>query len=1124
MWILAFFGSMAFSAQEAPQSFTFDGRAYSNAAGTTPLLDVISTKVQILNPAQDCILYEETQSVSTTATNGYFTIQVGSATGAAKRSAGDSANSMTAVFSNVQAAITGKLVANGAGCVYNPASGDKRYVRVQMTPAGDGVTRTFSPNMALDSVPSALVAERAESLQGLAPANLLQVNGATASLTQANAESIFSTTNFPRLTTLLSVAPTAYVQTGANGSAAVPSVAGNPGAGLAAGQIWYDSSANLLKYYDGAVKTVGTSGGTTTLADGKIFVGNAGGVATEQTPSGDVSMSNTGVFAVNKIKATPVSATPTQAGHVLKYDGTTNYTPGFIGVADVRSTVAGNAQFFPTNCTAAQTITWSAPSDVMVCTDILVSGSSFSTQTAKTFFAGPTSGGAAAPAFRAITAADLPATIGATSVLTASNAYGITHTDGTVIVGSYINAGMGYLGTQSNHPLGFFVNDGPAKMTLATNGRFGIGTSAPNTLLEVRGGAAGSEVIRLTDSNDPTNQYGEIQFSSAGPNSMTLKTGYVAGTNSIILNPGNVEAMRATGAGTVGIGITAPTAVLHLKAGTATANTAPLKLTLGTNLTTPEAGAVEYDGTNLFYTDNTATRRTLAVDVTGGYLPKSGGTMTGDVTMAASGPVIKSTAGQTLSIYGGTTAAEGGLKLGSGGPTLYGKSGAVGIGITTPLYPLQMVSSGAGTQDSIGLSNYQAAAANVGSGVVFEGQGDQRLAGIYGAWADAGSNGYMSFKVYGGSYSEKMRLSSAGYLGVGTTNPEAPLTAFTTSGSGLLLDGGPTQQESPAIVFKGDSSVAGLSGSGIGRISYDSNNEWFTVSGGNIRLSTGRGIYWPGFGANNISLPTSGNGILHFDTTLKLETKSDNTGTTSVPYGKFGIGTNSPGTLFDVNQVTAGAVAMQADNAGTAFWKVLNPAGGATNTWNAADAVQYIGKDAVTSRSINAAGTINASGADFAEWVDWTAEKKPEMGSVILYKGSYVVVSSPSTAAFVGNDIKDPAHAVIVAFAGQLPVLVRGQVREGDLIIANGDGTGRAVRRADVTVAMAAKAVGTAWASSDDPGLKRVNVAIGIGGSCGGGREIANIKAENQELKAANQEMKAAICEINPRAKICQKK
>ena len=45
---------------------------------------------------------------------------------------------------------------------------------------------------------------------------------------------------------------------------------------------------------------------------------------------------------------------------------------------------------------------------------------------------------------------------------------------------------------------------------------------------------------------------------------------------------------------------------LYLNAGTATANTAPIKLASGTLLTTAEAGTIEYDG-NLFYTTRTAT-------------------------------------------------------------------------------------------------------------------------------------------------------------------------------------------------------------------------------------------------------------------------------------------------------------------------------------------------------------------------------------------------------------------------------------------------------------------------------------------------------------------------------------
>lgn len=58
------------------------------------------------------------------------------------------------------------------------------------------------------------------------------------------------------------------------------------------------------------------------------------------------------------------------------------------------------------------------------------------------------------------------------------------------------------------------------------------------------------------------------------------------------------------------IGIdTSPSAKLTLPAGTAIAGTAPLKLTSGVNLTSPEAGAIEYNGANLFITDTGSVRQ-----------------------------------------------------------------------------------------------------------------------------------------------------------------------------------------------------------------------------------------------------------------------------------------------------------------------------------------------------------------------------------------------------------------------------------------------------------------------------------------------------------------------------------
>ncbi len=62
-------------------------------------------------------------------------------------------------------------------------------------------------------------------------------------------------------------------------------------------------------------------------------------------------------------------------------------------------------------------------------------------------------------------------------------------------------------------------------------------------------------------------------------------------------------------------------AYLHLDAGTATASTAPLKFTSGTNLTTAETGAVEYNGTNLFFTRTGTTRESVWVGNSGAAAP-----------------------------------------------------------------------------------------------------------------------------------------------------------------------------------------------------------------------------------------------------------------------------------------------------------------------------------------------------------------------------------------------------------------------------------------------------------------------------------------------------------------------
>lgn len=93
----------------------------------------------------------------------------------------------------------------------------------------------------------------------------------------------------------------------------------------------------------------------------------------------------------------------------------------------------------------------------------------------------------------------------------------------------------------------------------------------------------------------------------------------------------NIEILPGAG---VGIGQASPTAILHLKAGTATASTAPLKFTSGTNLTTAEAGAMEFDGTNFYLSPSTTRKRIPLTDnatPSNGQIPIGNGT---DYTVA----------------------------------------------------------------------------------------------------------------------------------------------------------------------------------------------------------------------------------------------------------------------------------------------------------------------------------------------------------------------------------------------------------------------------------------------------------------------------------------------------------
>ena len=236
-----------------------------------------------------------------------------------------------------------------------------------------------------------------------------------------------------------------------------------------------------------------------------------------------------------------------------------------------------------------------------------------------------------------------------------------------------------------------------------TNNRLGIGTAAPGypltvvgkltsstgyilgfdlSLIPVVGGQSavstwwGMQLVGNQQSNvdyTPGNIYAAGDFSVIIPNMQAAAIGLIvrgqtSQTGNLIelRNIGGTGLAAFNAAGKLGIGLTAPTAYLHLTLGSTAAATAPLKFTAGVNMTVAEAGAMEWDGTNLYVTQTTGpTRKTLAftdiVSIAANQVAYGSGTnaITGSPTFTfnpSTGLVVNLTGGTPAALPTGTVA------------------------------------------------------------------------------------------------------------------------------------------------------------------------------------------------------------------------------------------------------------------------------------------------------------------------------------------------------------------------------------------------------------------------------------------------------------------------------------
>ncbi|AZZ36448.1 hypothetical protein CIK05_06485 [Bdellovibrio sp. qaytius] len=250
---------------------------------------------------------------------------------------------------------------------------------------------------------------------------------------------------------------------------------------------------------------------------------------------------------------------------------------------------------------------------------------------------------------------------------------------------------------------------------------------------------------------------GNLSFISNFSTSAKTSFGYYNGTtfNSAfeIVNPssGFGKLLLMKSGGQVGVGVSAPTARLHIGSGSTTV--AAMKILSGTLLTSPQSGSIEYDGFNFYVTDGTNTRRAIAsVANTGTFDAVSNITSTGNVSLTPVGSVIVSSTTASTNSTTGALVVQGGVgvvgQLNVAG-TISGSARVLATGYR----------AAQGAPNSTDLST---------NGYSFAGDGDT---GIFSPGSGGDANGIIAFYSNNG---ETMRVAGS-QVGIGTNSPSATL-------------------------------------------------------------------------------------------------------------------------------------------------------------------------------------------------------------------------------------------------------------------------------------------------------------------------------------------------------------
>ena len=196
----------------------------------------------------------------------------------------------------------------------------------------------------------------------------------------------------------------------------------------------------------------------------------------------------------------------------------------------------------------------------------------------------------------------------------------LVNTSGWSLTGnSGTNPTSNYIGTSDAQALSIRTSGIERMRILASDAASGVGELALGRYEGNNNASSGSGILRGPSATGFNWGGGAINIRGGASTGTGVGGDIIFATTSAgssSSTPNNyTERMRILGNGNININTTGSNLTnigrVVLSAGTATANTAPLKFTSGTNLTTPEAGAVEWNGTNLFLTTSGGARQTI---------------------------------------------------------------------------------------------------------------------------------------------------------------------------------------------------------------------------------------------------------------------------------------------------------------------------------------------------------------------------------------------------------------------------------------------------------------------------------------------------------------------------------